>query len=467
MANLTDARFTEGNLMRHVSVMSFTASIGLMAIFAVDLIDVLFISMLGNEALAAAAGYAGSVMFFASAVNIGLSVAAGALVARAIGAGDDHEAREFATSVAVFSVLTGILLPVLALPVLDHILAFLGASGEVAEMAERYLWIILPTTMVSGLSMTAVAVLRAYGDAPRAMYPSLMGGAVNAVFDPILIFALGLGLEGAAWATVLARLATLGFAIYPAIRLYNAFAKPRLKCTFRDIKNVSGIAVPAVLATVATPVGTALVTREMAKYGTDAVAGMAIINRMVPVVFAVILALSGSIGPIIGQNFGAGRLDRVRETFLDGIGFVALYVISVAMLLFVLREPIADLFDATGQTRDLIVLFCGPLALASFFNGAVFVANAAFNNLGHPGYSTWVNWGRHTLGTWPMAVLGGMYWGAEGVLIGQAMGGVIFSGVATWLALAMIANPGRPICRMTQSFRSVRRHHELCMRCNR
>ena len=467
MANLTDARFTEGNLMRHVSVMSFTASIGLMAIFVVDLVDVLFISMLGNDALAAAAGYASAVMFFASAVNIGLSVAAGALVAKAIGAGDDKDAREFASSVAVFSVLTGIAVPVVTLPLMEHVLAFLGASGEVAAMAERYLWIILPTTLVSGLSMTAVAVLRAYGDAQRAMYPSLMGGAVNAIFDPILIFALGLGLDGAAWATVLARLATLGFALYPAVHLYNAFAQPRLKCTVRDISIASGIAVPAILATVATPVGTALVTREMAKYGTDAVAGMAIINRMVPVVFAVILALSGSIGPIVGQNFGAGRLDRVRETFLDGIGFVALYVVSVAALLFMLREPVADLFGATGATRDLILLFCGPLALASFFNGVIFVANASFNNLGHPGYSTWVNWGRHTLGTWPLAVLGGMYWGAEGVLIGQAIGGVLFSGVAAWLALAMIANPKRPICQMSQSFRSVRRHHELCMRCNR
>lgn len=441
MAHTADAIFTQGSLMRHVSAMSFTTSIGLMAIFAVDLIDILFISMLGYEPLAAAAGYASALMFFASAINIGLSIAAGALVSRSIGADRVEEGREYATSVAVFSVITGILLPLFMLPNLSFLLGVVGATGEAARLAESYLWIILPTTMFSGLSMTAVAVIRAHGDGRTAMYPSLAGAGVNAVMDPILIFSLGLGLEGAAWATVLARFATMVWAMYPAILRFDGFANPRLETVIRDWSEATRIAIPAVLATIATPVGSAIVTREMAKYGTEAVVGMAIISRMIPVVFAVVMALSGAIGPIIGQNFGAGRLDRVRETFLDGLVFVALYVVAVAALLFLLRDPIADLFGATGQARALLYLFCGPLALASFFNGAIFVANATFNNLGHPGYSTWVNWGRHTLGTWPLAVLGGMHFGAEGVLIGQALGGVIFAAIATWVSLRTIRNP--------------------------
>ena len=102
MAHAAEARFTEGNLLRHVSFMSLTSSIGLMAIFAVDLLDIIFISMLGQKELAAAAGYASSLMFFASAINMGLSIAAGALVSRAVGASDVDDAREFASSVAIF-----------------------------------------------------------------------------------------------------------------------------------------------------------------------------------------------------------------------------------------------------------------------------------------------------------------------------------------------------------------------------
>ncbi len=462
-----EARFIEGNLMRHVSVMSLTSSIGLMAIFAVDLIDVLFISMLGQEALAAAAGYASVVMFFASAINIGLSVAAGALVANSLGGGKDLPAREHAFSSSMFAIVFGILIPLIMMPNLDFILGLLGASGDVAERAKDYLWIILPTTIMSGLGMTTVAVLRAYGDGTRAMYPSLVGALVNGVLDPIFIFALSMGLEGAAWATVAARFATMVIALWPAIRVYNAFAVPRVQCFMYDIREGMQIATPAILATIAAPVGTAIVTREMAKYGTDAVAGMAIINRMVPVVFSVVLALSGSIGPIMGQNYGAGRLDRVRETFFDGVIFAGLYVVGVTSVLFILRGPIADLFGAEGMTRELIFLFCGPLALASFFNAVIFVANASFNNLGHPGYSTWINWGRQTLGTLPLVIVGGAFFGAPGVLIGQAVGGVLFAGVAAWVSLWMMTDQSNPMKQLTCRFQLQRRMHEVCLRCNR
>lgn len=444
----TYANFTQGNLFRHVSVMSLTASIGLMAIFAVDLLDILFISMLGRDELAAAAGYASVIMFFASAINIGLSIAAGALVARALGRDDAARARDFASSSAVLAVAIGLGLALLALPNMAFLLALTGAEGTVANMAAGYLRIILPATFLSGLSMVAVAVLRAHGDARGAMYPALLGAAVNAVLDPILIFGLGLDLEGAALATVLARLVTMGLAFGLAIHRYRAFARPRAGCVARDFRETASIALPAMLGTVATPVGTAIVTREMARYGADAVAALAVINRLVPVVFSVVLALSGAIGPIIGQNFGAGRMDRVKEAFSDSFRFLALYVVVMSLALFVLRSDLADLFKATGMMRSLLYLYLGPLALASFFNGAVLVANAALTNLGHPEYGTAVNWARHTVGTWPFVIALGAIWGASGVLIGQAVGGAVFAAGAIWLSLRVIDAPCRDPLKM-------------------
>ena len=110
----------------------------------------------------------------------------------------------------------------------------------------------------------------------------------------------------------------------------------------------------------------------------------------------------------------------------------------MALLLFALRGPIADLFHATGVTRAIIYPFCGPLALAFFFNGVIFVANVASDNLRRPLHSTWTNWGRHTLGTMPFALLGGQWFGATGVLIGQATGGVLFGILASVLAERML-----------------------------
>jgi len=115
-----------------------------------------------------------------------------------------------------------------------------------------------------------------------------------------------------------------------------------------------------------------------------------------------------------------------------------LVILTVSALLFIARDPIADLFKAEGLTRDLVFLFCAPLRLLFFFNAMIFVANAACNNLGAAMQSTMVNWGRHTLGTVPSARWMGGWRGAEGVLIGQAVGGVIFGILAVWLALRVV-----------------------------
>ena len=114
----------------------------------------------------------------------------------------------------------------------------------------------------------------------------------------------------------------------------------------------------------------------------------------------------------------------------------------ISAILFVLRGPIADLFTATGVARDLVYLFCGPLALLFFFNGVLFVSNAAFNNLGHPFYSTWMNWGRNTVAMIPLVWLGSALFGAPGVMVGQALAGVVFGTVAWFLALRVMTGEG-------------------------
>ncbi len=427
---MAKAVFLKGGLMRHVTVMSLTSSIGLMAIFAVDFIDMIFISMLGNSSLAAAVGYAGTLLFFTNAINIGLSISAGSLVARAIGNGQSAEAREYASSVATVGILGGLLFPILVLSELSTILTMLGATGETLELSMRYAKIILPTMPLMALAMVAMAVLRAHGDARRSMFGTVAGGAVNAALDPLFIFGLGLGLEGAAYASVVARLVMCVYALATVVRVHDGISRPSLSALRRDAAPIFAIAGPAILTNVATPVGNAIVTREMARFGTDTVAAMAVIGRLMPVAFAVVLALSGAIGPIVGQNFGAGQFDRVKRTFWAGLQFLAVYTLFVSIVLFCLRGVIADTFEATGEMRALIFLFCGPLALMQFFNGVIFVCNACFNNLGVPIYSTGINWARNTLGIYPFVMVGIAFWGASGVLIGQAIGGALFAGIA-------------------------------------
>ncbi|MCJ8325281.1 MAG: MATE family efflux transporter [Rhizobiales bacterium] len=442
MKNQTSAKFVTGSLLKHVVVMSLTSSVGIMAIFIVDLVDLLFISMLGNAALAAAVGYAGIVLFFTNSINMGLSIAAGTLVAKALGAEQKSEAREYASSVMAIGFLICIIIVVATFYFLDPILTTLGATGEVKALSIDYISIILPTMPITSIAFIGMAVLRSHGDAKRSMYATLAGGVVNAIFDPLLIFTLDFGLEGAAMASVLSRLTMIGITLFLLIKTHNAVALPSLKSISNHLKPITTILIPAVLANVATPVGSAIVMREMAKYGTDAVAGMAIIGRMTPVAFSVVFALSGAIGPIVGQNFGAGKMERVRTAFFDAIKFTIGYIILVSLILFFIRDYIITLFGATGEAAALVMLFCGVLSMAFFFNGVIYITNACFNNLGHPIYSTYVNWGKNTLGTLPFIIIGGSFWGAEGVLLGQAFGGLLFAGVAVWLCLRVMSAGG-------------------------
>ncbi|MFN6925475.1 MAG: MATE family efflux transporter [Tabrizicola sp.] len=435
------AKFVEGNLFRHVSVMALTSSVGLMAVFVVDLVNMFYIALLGREELAAAIGYAGAILFFTTSFGIGMSIAVGALVARALGARDPALAREKATTGLVLGFVFGSLFAAVVWLALSPLVSLLGATGETHDLAMHFLAIVVPSQPLLMIGMVGGAILRSHGDARAAMMATVWGAVATAVLDPILIFGLGLELTGAAIAGFAARVVIAWVALQPIRRNYGGFDRPTAGQVIADMGPIWAIAVPAILTQVATPVGQAFVTRATSAYGEAAVAGMAIAGRLTPVAFGVIFALSGAIGPIIGQNFGAGQMNRVRRAFLDGLIFTALVILVVSALLFALRGPIADAFRAEGLTRDLVYLFCGPLALLWFFNGAIFVGNAVCNNLGRPFWSTVVNWGRHTLGTIPLALWLGGYWGAQGVLVGQAAGGVIFGLAAIWLALLAIRSP--------------------------
>jgi MATE family, multidrug efflux pump len=438
------AKFLQGNLFRHVSVMSLTASVGLMALFLVDFVDMIFISMLGKSELAAAVGYAGAILFFTTSFGIGMAIAAGSLVARALGAGDVQMAQRRAATSLLYGVIFGAVFAAFVWVYIRPLTAFLGASGETLDLAVSYLRIIVPSLPLLLIGMVGGAILRAHGDAKRAMFATLAAGLVNAALDPLLIFGFGLDLTGAALASVASRVAIAIMSVQPILRYHGGFAKPTREEFGVDFPAIAAIAIPAILTQLATPVGQAFITRTMAQFGEEAIAGMAIIGRLVPISFGALFALSGAVGPIIGQNFGAGRHDRVRTAFASAVLFAALFVTGMSLILFLLRDPIAGLFNAEGMTLTLIYLFCGPLALAFFFNGLMFVSNAAYNNLGHPFYSTWSNWGRHTLGTIPFAMLGAAWFGAPGVLIGAYSGGLIFGLGSTLLALRLMKQNETP-----------------------
>lgn len=424
--------------MRHVVVMTSASATGLLAMFAVDMVDMYFLTLLGEQELAAAVGYAGTLLFFLVSVSIGLQIALGALVARSEGAHRRDLARRYCTSSLLFNALVSTLISAVAWFNLRALLSTLGASGVTLDYAVSYAGILLPNMPVLVVGMSMAAGVRAIGDARRSMWATVMGSLVNAGLDPLFIFTFGWGLEGAAAASAVSRVVVMVIAWHAIFVVHRLPCRISRKEFLADMKPILTIAGPAVLTNLATPIGSSFVLITMSRFGDGAVAGAAIMGRITPVAFAAIFALSGAVGPIVGQNAGAGLYDRVRSTLINALLFNAIYVALVWLLLWQCAEFIVQAFSASEQAADLILFYTHFLVGAFLFNGSLFVANASFNNLHYPHWATCFNFGRAVLGTIPAVYFGAQWYGARGVMAGEALGSVIFGLLAIGGAFILV-----------------------------
>lgn len=423
-------KFVQGSILRHTLVMTTTGAVGALSIFLVDLLSLLYVSWLGRTELKAAVGFASQVLLYPVSINIGLTIAVTALVSRAIGRGDRLAARRLAASGLTHSALISAVVAVVMIGLADPMLHALGAKGETFTIARSYLWITLPANVAFALGMTLSGLLRSIGDARRAMLVTLVGALVTAIVDPVLIFGFGLGITGAAISTVVSRLVFLVVGLHGAAYVHGLVQRPRLPEAWRDAAPIVTIALPAMLTNIATPIGNGYALHVFAGFGDAAVAASAIIDRVVYVGFAVVFALTGAVGPIIGQNLGARQFGRVRETLANCFLVTTLYSLMVWLCLATTWPWIVVLFHANPETAAYIGFFCRFGVSAWLFISLLFVANASFNNLGHPLLSTAFNWGRATLGTLPFATLGAAWGGVEGAQLGIAAGAAIFGSLA-------------------------------------
>ena len=317
------------------------------------------------------------------------------------------------------------------------VLRLLGAGTAVRGPAELFVVATAPSLPLLGLGLAATSLLRSVGDARRAMSVTLLAAIATACLDPVLIFGLHLGLTGAAISTVLSR-GVLGLVGWRSIRRHGLPGRLAWPMLADDTRRLFDVAGPAILTNLATPVGSAFVTSQMARFGAAAVSGQVTVDRIAPVAFGLVFALSGAVGPIMAQNLGAWQMDRVRATLLHSL-VVGLSAVLLAWLILAAGQNlVVQAFAATGITAQLIHLFCSVTAAGFLGVGALFVANASFNNLGFPFLSTLFNWGRATLGTIPFVAVGARF-GPAGILYGQAAGALLFGTVAMVVALRVTA----------------------------
>jgi putative MATE family efflux protein len=433
------AVFTEGSTLRHVAVLTATGTASLMAIFVVDLLSLFYVSRLDDETLKAAVGYASQVLFLSASINIGLSIATSAVTAHALGAGDRRKARRLAASGLVLTTVVSALVAFGLFAFRESILGdVLHARGPVRDVVDRYLAIVLPANIPFAVGMSLSGLLRAVGDSRRAMFVALAGALVTAAADPLLIFGAGLGVYGAAWATLISRFVLLGVGVYGAHFVHGIVDRPVAKAVVRDLAPIMAIGGPTIIANLASPAAAVYTTRVLADFGDAAIAAIAIIDRIVPVAFGVIFALASSIGPVLSQNVGATLMHRVQSTLTESFLLSIAYVLAAWAIVFAATPSIVAAFRAEGESAQYLAFFCAYGVSAWAFLACLFVASAAFVNLGAPLLAALFNWGRATLGTIPFVAFGAKLWGVEGGMMGASAGAAVFGlsamAVAYWVA---------------------------------
>ncbi len=431
--------------MHHVLVMSLTGGIGLIALFLVDFLSLMYVSWLGSTEKTAAVSFASIVLFFLISINIAMMIAISATASRALGAGRREDARRLAGSGVALAAITGLVTAILALSLLDPILALLGAKGETASMARLYLAIALPTNPLLAIGMGYSAVLRAAADARRAMWVTLSGGIATAILDPILIFGLRLDLVGAALSLLLSRIVYVAVGHAGAVTRHDLVARPNAASLAADIGPLAGVAAPAALTNLATPVANSFIASMMAGYGVAAVAAFGVLDRVVPLAFGGLFALAGAIGPVLGQNWGARLFPRMRLVLNDAATCTLVYVGAMWLLLALGRDAVVATFNLSGEAAELVRFYCLISGPGWMCLGLLFCANSAFNNLGFPLRATVFNWGRATLGTVPFAMLGAAYAGPKGVIAATLAASSVFgigAMVAAHASVARLAKRG-------------------------
>ncbi|MCV3272906.1 MATE family efflux transporter [Roseobacter sinensis] len=427
---MSDARFLTGSTMGHVTRMTATGAMGITFVFLVDAANLFWVSQLGDPSLVAAIGFAYAIQFFSVSSGVGLMIAATALMSRSIGAGDRPAARHqaggaIAIAVAIQSAVA------LAIVLLRHdLVAFAGATGETAALAARYLGLTVPSLPFMAIGMVASGALRAEGLGAKAMYVTLLSGSLLMLVDPVLILWMGLGLDGAAIGLFAFRLALMALGLFFAAYQHRLIAMPNIAMARRVLRPYMVVALPAIATQMATPAGNYVLTMVMAPFGDDAVAAWAVVGRLTVVAFGGIFALSGAIGGIFGQNYGAGLCDRLRSTYRDALIFCAIYT-GVTWAALLLATPwVVMAFGLSAQGADVLWAFTTVGVGGFIFIGALFVSNAAFNTLGRPARATFVTWVKDGVLSWPAAAALAALYGAPGVIYGQAAAGVLVGGLA-------------------------------------
>ncbi len=444
-----DARhdLTQGPVAGHLRRQATPFALGLVAIFSFEAVDMFFISRLGDAPLAAIS-FCFPVIWLIYAIGIGFEAGAASCVSRAVGRGDNAQARRLTTDTAALAGGVALLICLVGLASIEPIFTLLGATPDLMPLIRVYMTTWYWVAPLDVILWSSLAAMRARGNTLLESKIITAAALLNLALDPIFIFGLfgfpRLEMQGAALATVVSTGIMLAFTLlYLHVRL-RVYA--RLIAPFQDIlaswKHMLHIGIPAIATNAIVPLSSAIVVSMIARFGSDAVAGYGVAMRVEPIFLIPFYALSAVSSPFFGQNFGAGQLDRLVEARRVVARFCLAFGLGLAALLWLLARPLAGLFSDTPQILQVAVqyLYLVPLSYGAY--GLVMSTNASFNGMGKPLPAVMISASRVILLFLPLALLGRWLFGLPGLFAASTVSNLTL-GLIGFLWLGRVVRKSR------------------------
>ena len=409
--------------------------IGMLMMFSFNLVDTLFISMLGTEPLSAIS-FTFPVTFMILSLAIGLGIGTSAVVAKYLGCCEHEKAKQASTVTNYTSILLALILSLIGYIFMDEIFLMMGAREALLPQIRDYMEVWLPASALLVGMTTANSVLRACGDTKTPSIVMAASGVINAVLDPILIFGFGpipaLGIQGAAIATLISWVVAFIYLFYYLTKklqlVYTGI--PSRSIFISSSREMLRIGIPASGANMMTPLAAGIMTAIAAGYGESTVAAFGVGSRLESIACLLVLALSSTLPPFISQNLGAGRMDRIHESYRLTMKFILAWQLIVYVMMGLLAWVIAAVFTEDEAVASAIRLFIWILPLGYGLQGVVILTNSAFNALHKPMMALYLSIARFFVFYVPLAWAGSMLFGLGGFYGGALLGNVIMAALS-------------------------------------
>ncbi|HRQ60002.1 MAG TPA: MATE family efflux transporter, partial [Alphaproteobacteria bacterium] len=349
---------------------------------------------------------------------------------------DEDSEKRIATHGLILVFIFGLAVALIGMSFHDSIFRAMGAHEELLPLIRDYMMIWFAGAVFVTLPLVGNAALRAAGDTFTPSLIMTVVAVVNLILDPIMIFGLfgfpRLEIVGAALSTVLANAAAM------VAGLYVLGVRRKMLLPLNDLhldkfgdstRRLLFIALPAGLTNAIQPIVSGFILYLLAGYGPEAVAAFGVAGRIEAFAFIILMAVSVGMAPIIGQNWGAGKHDRVQETLKLAIGFNVIWSLLVAIILGLFAGPIAGVFSDDPLVVQTTKTFFWIVPLSYVFGNLIQGWASAFNAIGKPQRAFAMIAIKMIVMLIPAVVIGEHLAGVAGIFWGIAVVNVI-SGIA-------------------------------------